>query len=263
MSKDDQEPITQTSINWHELWKAEQAQVLKLSAALEQAQKTQERCEAELASQSRWTKELEKRVVQLQEFVADEMTNLSSMGMLSRQLELYMEQYKRMLHGLGEPATLPENRLVVLSIDLDRFSGVVDKYGRPFGDSILRFVGQSITARIRKCDIASRRGQRFTVVLMDCTRLGAIMKARKIAQSIAAENFGTGTGERIFVTVTTGVADYDGKISGEELLRRAERAMKYGKDHGRYCTVMCKEDGGHEVVESFVRNGNSRTPSLM
>ena len=169
-----------------------------------------------------------------------------------------MEQFKRAVHGLASGAPMPENRLIVLSLDLDQFSAINDRCGRAFGDHVLRFAGQVITSRIRKCDIASRKGQRFTVVLVECTARGALFKVREIVQRIANENFGESTGEQIQVTATVGIAEYDGKIAREELLRRADCAMKFGKDQGRYCTVLYREGGVHQVMESFIRNGKPK-----
>jgi len=252
------DPITQV-INWHQAWKEEQGHVRTLSVQLEEAQRALDRGFLEREGLQKKVVSLEERVLQLQDLAIDEMTNLAPCALRDRQLEAYMEQYKRQLHGRDEKAPLPENRLIVLSIDLDQFSAINDKYGRVFGDHILRFAGRVITSRIRKCDVASRKGQRFSVIFVDCTRRGAIMKAREIVLRIARENFGESTGEQIQVTVTVGIADYDGKISREDLLRRADCAMKFGKDRGRYCTVMyAKEGGPHEVVESYVRNGKAK-----
>lgn len=248
---------TQT-IDYFRMYKDLEGLYRTVSIQLEEARRAMERSYLDREDLQKRVKVLEVKVRELQEFAVDEVTNLASSALRDRQLEAYMEHYKRQLHGRDEKAPLPENRLIVLSVDLDQFSAINDKYGQTFGDHILRFVGQVITSRIRKCDIASRKGQRFTVVFLDCTRLGAVMKAREISQRIARENFGESTGEQIQVTVTIGIANYDGQISHEDLLRRADCAMKFGKDSGRYCTVMYKEGGAHEVVERFVRNGKPK-----
>jgi len=245
-------------INYYQMFKEVQGHVRTISIQLEEARVALEKGFQEREALLQKVKSFEARVQELQEYAADDLTALSSSAMRDRQLEAYMEQYNRLMHGRNELAPLPENRLIILSIDMDQFSAVNDRHGRAVGDHILQFVGRIIISRIRKCDIASRKGQRFIVVFVDCTLRGALMKAREISQRIAAENFGESTGEQIHVTATVGIADYNGKMPREELLRRADCAMKFGKDHGRYCTVMyAKEGGPHDVVESFVRNGNS------
>ncbi len=228
------------------------------SIQIEEAHRALERSFLKCEEMQKTIKALEGKVRQLQEFAVDEVTNLVPSSLLDRHIEAYMEQFKRLIHHLKDKADLPEKRLIVTSLDLDQFSAVNDKYGRSFGDHILQFVSHVITSRIRKCDIASRQGQRFTVVFVDCTRVGVIMKTREISQRIARENFGASGGEQIQITVTIGIADYDGQITREELLRRADCAMKFGKDNGRYCTVMYAREGGpHELVESYVRNGKA------
>jgi len=250
---------TQTGIDLLHLYKQMEGLVRSLSIELQSAGKKLEQSNLEKEEAQAKVRVLEEQVKSLQELVTDETTNLAPCAQRDRQLEAFMEQYKRHIHPLEKVVPLPENRLFVLSIDLDQFSLINDKYGRVFGDHILRFVGRKITNRIRKCDIASRNGQKFSVVLVDCTSRGALFKAREIVQRIARENFGESTGEQIQVTATVGIADYDGQISREDLLRHADCAMKFGKDQGRYCTVMyAKEGGPHEVVESFVRNGKAK-----
>jgi len=245
-------------IDYCRLFLVEQKQVRALSVEIEEARRALERCEDDRKRLREKVSAFEAKMQELEVYAADDMTGLASTGLRNRQLEAYMEQFKRAVHGLPPESLLPEKRLIVLSLDLDQFSAVNDKYGQPFGDSILRFVGEVISGRIRKCDIASRKGQRFTVILVDCSKRGAIMKAREVVQRIAAQNFGEGTPAAIQVTATIGVADYDGKMTREELLRRAECAMKYGKDNGRYCTVVYKEGGKCEVADSFVRNGKPK-----
>lgn len=248
---------TQT-IDYFRMYKDLEGLYRTVSVQLEEARKALERSYLDREDLQKRVKAQEAKIKELQEFAVDEVTNLASAALRDRQLEGYMEQYKRQLHGRDEKAPLPESRLIVLSVDLDQFSAINDKYGQTFGDHILRFVGQVITSRIRKCDVASRKGQRFVVVFVDCTARGAVMKMREIVQRIAKENFGESTGEQIQVTATVGVALFDGKVDRTELLRRAECAMKFGKDSGRYCTVMYKEGGAHEVVERFVRNGKPK-----
>lgn len=264
MAEEKRASETQT-IDYFRMYKNLEGLCRTVSVQLEEARKALERSCLDREDLQKRIKAQEAKIKELQEFAVDEVTNLASTALRDRQLEAYMEQYKRQLYGRDEKALLSENRLIVLSIDLDQFSAINDRHGQTFGDHILRFVGQVITSRIRKCDIASRKGQRFLIVFVDCTARGAIMKAREIVQRVAKENFGESTGEQIQVTATVGVALYDGKIDRPEFLRRAECAMKFGKDSGRYCTVLYKEGGGgaHEVVERFVRNGKPRIPSLL
>lgn len=246
---------TQT-IDYFRLYKEMEGLLRAVSIELEEARKALERAYLEKEELRAKIRDLEKRLHELQALAADESTNMSSESLRDRQVDACIDQLRLTASGQEKRAKAEEGKLIAVSIDLDQFSAVNDKHGRLFSDHILRFVGQVITSRIRKCDIAARKGQRFSLVLVGCTRQGAIFKIREIVQRIAQENFGASTGENIQLTATSGIAVYDGKMSRDELLSRAEFAMKFGKDHGRFCTVVYTKEGGpHDVVDAWPRNG--------
>lgn len=59
-----------------------------------------------------------------------------------------------------------ENQLSLISIDLDDFKAVNDAHGHPYGDGVLRSVGDRLRGAVREGDVAARvGGEKFALVL--------------------------------------------------------------------------------------------------
>ncbi|GHS90105.1 hypothetical protein AGMMS49957_15050 [Synergistales bacterium] len=98
--------------------------------------------------------------------------------------------------------------LSMLMIDVDKFKNYNDTYGHPQGDLLLRFVGESLKAGLkRSSDIAARfGGEEFVVLLADTNREGALAVAENIRASIEAGVVPcAATGQPTSVTVSIGV----------------------------------------------------------
>ena len=87
-------------------------------------------------------------------------------------------------------ATLPntDKRIAVLSIDLDGFKGINDKYGHAAGDQLLAIVGKRLTHALRGKDLVARfGGDEFVVLLHEVGDLNeAIGVAEKIRDAITS-----------------------------------------------------------------------------
>lgn len=121
--------------------------------------------------------------------------------------------------------------LSVVSLDVDHFKGVNDRFGHEAGDEVLRRLAQTLQQRLRASDVIARLGgEEFAVVLPDT----AAEDARAIAQSIvdgmaAQEDPLVGR-----ITVSAGIASLrDAPDSALELLRRSDAALYAAKGQGR------------------------------
>lgn len=118
----------------------------------------------------------------------------------------------------------------LLMIDIDHFKNINDYYGHSIGDEVLRRFGEVLTARLRQYDVAARWGGEEFVVLADGASLdNARMLAEKIRESVATTSFSPVPR----VTVSVGIADYQEGETGDDLLRRADKALYGAKRNGR------------------------------
>ena len=186
----------------------------------------------------------------LDEFQTDHLTDLMPGRLFNKILEKYFQQAQRNLHEVtGAAGQESSKSLVVLVIDVDRFSMINDKFGSDFGDLILQFVAMVISKKIRGCDMVTRKGQQFKVALIDCDRKASIMKAQEIAKRINRQTFGSGQDEEVKITVTIGLATCRHSMTLVQLREKAFCAMKHGKDEGdRNSVAVFGKNGEYQVV---------------
>nr|WP_221378881.1 sensor domain-containing diguanylate cyclase [Actinoplanes polyasparticus] len=137
---------------------------------------------------------------------------------------------RRMQDALG--ASLREQPVAVLFVDLDGFKPVNDAHGHEAGDDLLRQVAARLTACVREQDVLARVGGDEFVILMP----GVIgpsdseaMTAR-IREAVSAPFVVGGTQVRIGASVGAHLAA--GSTDPDEALRAADHAM-YAVKHSR------------------------------
>ena len=134
--------------------------------------------------------------------------------------------------GLGAGGT--DEGLAVVTLDIDHFKAVNDRFGHAAGDTVLTAVARLLQASVRDGDTAVRLGgEEFVVLLPGADREQALRRAEEMRRGVAAVVHAFG-GERIHVTVSAGVAvrPDDGATAGT-LLEAADRALYLAKAAGR------------------------------
>lgn len=138
-------------------------------------------------------------------------------------------------------AAVENKKVALLYIDLDGFKEVNDEYGHNSGDQVLVNVVNRLSKILRRTDLVSRvGGDEFTVILENIIDIEDVKEiAEKICHTVAMPMT---IGElEINVTVCIGISIYptNGRES-KSLLREADKAMYYVKEHGHnnyYFTV--------------------------
>ncbi|MDD5656068.1 MAG: GGDEF domain-containing protein [Elusimicrobia bacterium] len=122
----------------------------------------------------------------------------------------------------------------LLMLDIDHFKGLNDRYGHPFGDQVLRRVGQVLNASVYETDFVARYGgEEFVVLMPRAQPEGVMRKAESIRRALAAETFAIAF-ETISITVSIGVAHFPrDAATPEELVARADGALYQAKSQGR------------------------------
>jgi len=128
---------------------------------------------------------------------------------------------------------LPNEKLAVLCLDLDRFKIVNDTLGHMVGDALLQAVAERLGACVRKTDLVVRQGgDEFLIVQR--YRSGSD-EAEALAQriiTVLAEPFNI-DGHRLSIGTSIGIAFADQATqSGETLLNSADLAMYRAKAEG-------------------------------
>ncbi|MDH5492122.1 MAG: GGDEF domain-containing protein [Myxococcales bacterium] len=123
--------------------------------------------------------------------------------------------------------------VALLALDLDHFKRVNDGLGHAAGDTVLRWVGDTLRAELRGDDVGFRVGGEELVVLLPGTRLdGAMRTAERLRMRIARAPISTEAGT-VEITVSIGVATWGAGESFESSLKRADAALYEAKKMGR------------------------------
>lgn len=125
-------------------------------------------------------------------------------------------------------------RFALLFIDLDHFKRINDQHGHEAGDMVLQQTASILLDSVRSGDFVFRYGgEELLVMLVEVTPESALRIAEKLRTNIAQTPFSIGQGRHIDVTISMGLAVYDGHPDHEHLIRQADQALYQAKQEGR------------------------------
>ncbi|MBC3889532.1 diguanylate cyclase [Acetobacterium paludosum] len=128
---------------------------------------------------------------------------------------------------LAKIATVPFS---ILILDIDHFKRVNDNYGHQVGDRVLVELVAILQKHVRSDDVVGRwGGEEFLIILPNTDLEGGVGLAEKLQKLVGANIF-TRAGR---VTISIGVAAYQGDLSQESIVSRADSALYLAKKNGR------------------------------
>ena len=136
------------------------------------------------------------------------------------------------LKRLVAQASRSKTELTAIMFDLDHFKSVNDIHGHSKGDEVLATVAAVVKSCVRESDFLGRiGGEEFVALLPDTTREGGATLAEKLRASIEATDI-PDLDRRL--SASFGVASLPADaVSGDQLLRAADRALYAAKNNGR------------------------------
>ena len=168
-----------------------------------------------------------KRYAQRLQDLADQdaLTGLPNRRRFARELDLQAARVDR----YGAEGAL-------LMIDLDHFKYINDSLGHHAGDAIICAVATVFLQRLRESDVLARLGgDEFAVLLPKSDVALARQVARELQSALANPSALSGAGTAHLPTASIGIAAFAPRLSGEEVLMRADLAMYDAKEAGRNC----------------------------
>lgn len=128
----------------------------------------------------------------------------------------------------------------VLAIDVDNFKQINDGHGHDAGDLVLQQLAVVLSNNCRAGDYIFRLGgEEFFMLLVDIRQEDALKAAESVRAAVEEEGFRVSSGDRsLRVTVSIGLAMYDGHPDYQLLMRRADDALYQAKRQGRNRVVL-------------------------
>ncbi|HSC82127.1 MAG TPA: diguanylate cyclase [Pseudomonas sp.] len=159
---------------------------------------------------------------QRQKALTDPLTGLPNRAALGERLDLEVARWQR--YG-GE--------LLLAVLDIDHFKRINDEYGHLAGDKVLKIIASELAKRLRKTDFLARFGGEEFVLLVPGTPLdGGLQLLETLRAAIEACPFHF-RGERVTITLSSGVTPFAKSESSEQVFERADQALYRAKRGGR------------------------------
>lgn len=128
--------------------------------------------------------------------------------------------------------------LSVIMADIDYFKSINDTHGHHVGDLVLHQTSKRLLTALRPYDSVGRYGgEEFLIVLPGCNLDVSLMLAERLRGNVASARTRDDGIVISTLTVSLGVATWDGRSAGEELVQMADKALYQAKAQGRNCVV--------------------------
>jgi len=130
-----------------------------------------------------------------------------------------------------------KKKFAVIIADIDFFKKVNDTYGHDCGDCVLKLISKTLQDALRDQDFVSRwGGEEFLILLPETDIGGARILADRVRQTI--ENQVMEYDEvKVSITMTFGVTVNEDYEIIRDTIKKADKALYDGKNHGRNCVV--------------------------
>ncbi len=142
----------------------------------------------------------------------------------------------RQLEGFWDMSIRHNETFSCLLMDINHFKQFNDTYGHAVGDSVLRFVAQSLHKTCRKGEAAFRvGGEEFLVICPRSNESEAMLAGERLRQFIASNTLKVDDQE-LGVHISVGVATRSDSLNNiDELLALADSHLYAAKEAGRNC----------------------------
>lgn len=121
----------------------------------------------------------------------------------------------------------------LIMVDIDRFKQVNDAHGHPFGDEVLRGLGEVLLDQFRGRDVVTRYGGEEFAILLPTTGIAEARRMAENVRDVVEKTRFAHSGKTLGLTVSLGVAEVLMQEQLPELLKRADQAMYAAKHSGR------------------------------
>jgi len=152
----------------------------------------------------------------------DFLTKLNNKRALDELMDLKEAEFDRYGHNYS-----------IVMLDIDHFKSVNDNFGHDAGDAVLKAFAGILKKEARASDIVGRfGGEEFMAILEETDTKGGVMFAEKVRKHVEKAKF-MYRGERIEVTVSSGVSERKRNLSLKNTIKHADENLYKAKNNGR------------------------------
>ncbi len=154
----------------------------------------------------------------------DALTNLPNRNSFIDKLKFSLEKHKQN----------PQYDFAVLFLDLNRFKTVNESLGHSIGNNLIQAVGKRLQELVKDEDLLARfGGDEFAIILTNIKGSDDVVSFAQLINYKFSYPFNI-SGREIFINTSIGISFGSAKYAeAEEVLRDADIAMYYAKDHNK------------------------------
>lgn len=135
-----------------------------------------------------------------------------------------------------------KSQFCVLMLDVDFFKRVNDQHGHDAGDRVLQGIAGLLINQVRVSDFVFRYGgEEFLIILAEVDALRAQEVAEKIRSRVETAEIQLANAQTTKVTLSIGIAEFDGHPDYQKIIDRADRALYAAKNEGRNRWVLAQD----------------------
>ncbi|MEA2155158.1 MAG: hypothetical protein QOE11_1298 [Solirubrobacteraceae bacterium] len=158
----------------------------------------------------------------------DPLTGIANHGTFHDQLRTEIQRAQRYGRDLS-----------VVLLDLDDFKASNDTHGHQAGDLILMQVARRLAHEARVGELVARiGGDEFAWLIPESDQRGAYVAAERVRHLIQTAPLAEGGN----ITLSAGVCSTEHARDAQQLMRNADRALYWAKEHGRNNTCVYSDD---------------------
>jgi diguanylate cyclase (GGDEF)-like protein len=179
----------------------------------------------------------EERLQEYADLIATAVTNAEDRARLDREAAVDaltgLPNHRAFRERLAEEVSRAQRHdrpLTVALVDVDGFRELGDRAGLEAADAVLVEIGRLLGGALREEDVLARMGaDEFAVIFVESDRHEALLVADRARRAVAEAPLL----HRLRATLSIGLCDLEAARSDEEVLRRADAALFWAKEHGR------------------------------
>uniref|UniRef100_A6W213 diguanylate cyclase n=1 Tax=Marinomonas sp. (strain MWYL1) TaxID=400668 RepID=A6W213_MARMS len=128
-----------------------------------------------------------------------------------------------------------EKKLCLMTLDIDFFKKINDKFGHSGGDQALQLIAEWLQKKLRSTDTLFRvGGEEFYILMRDTDIQNALKTAERLCKGMATHTFLINQ-QSVHITLSAGVIELAPTTDLESALDMVDKALYEAKSDGRNC----------------------------
>ncbi|WP_100636650.1 GGDEF domain-containing protein [Marinomonas sp. ef1] len=144
-------------------------------------------------------------------------------------------EFNLIIHDEFDKRKHSEKKLSLMTLDVDFFKKINDKFGHGGGDQALQLIANWLQSQLRSSDTLFRvGGEEFYILMRDTDIQNALKTAERLCKGMATHTFLINQ-QSVHITLSAGVIELDPTTDLENALDMVDKALYEAKSDGRNC----------------------------